>query len=124
MALAQLRGPVSLAGVGDAALRGPPLQLAVVGDRLAEGRAVGRVRGEARLEHRLERGELAVAGRPRARGSLRVAVPRLGEAGEAGAAAVAVRGEHRAHPALAVRVRADDDAVVLDRVEHRALRVD
>ena len=41
----------------------------------------------------------------------RVAVPGAGEAGEAGAPAVAVRGQHRADAAAAVGVAADDDRV-------------
>ena len=49
----------------------------------------------------------AAAGR-----ALGVAVPGAREAGEVGAAAVAVGGEHRADAAVAVRVGADDDAAV------------
>ena len=50
-----------------------------------------------------------VGGGSRAPRRARVAVPGPREAGEARAAAVAVRGEHRADAALAVRVGADDD---------------
>jgi len=82
------------------------------------------VEGDARLEHRGQGVELTVACRARTSAGARVAVPGVSEAGEAGAAAVAVRGEHRAHAALPIRVRADDDPVRLDTREHRLARVE
>ena len=77
---------------------------------------------EARLEHRPQRVELAPGGPSGARRRLRVAVPGAREADEAGAAAVAVRGEHRADAARAVGIGADDDVVSLEPLEHGAAR--
>src|SRR5919197_2265924 len=87
---------------------------------LGDGRQL--VEGDARLQHRPERVELALGGRP---GSprARVPVPRAGEAGEARAAAVPMRGEHRADAALPVGVGADDDAVRLHAGEHGPARL-
>jgi hypothetical protein len=80
------------------------------------------VQGDARLQHRGERMQLTIGGRPRTPAGAGVAIPGVSEAREAGAAAVAVSGEHRAHAALPVRVRAHDDSVRLDAREHRLAR--
>jgi hypothetical protein len=97
----------------------------VVGDRPLERAGVADGRGgDARLEHRPQRGELALGGAPRVvLARARVAVPGLGELGVVGPAAVAVGGEHRADAALG-RVGADDDRVAGDRVEHRLARLE
>ena len=63
--------------------------------------------------------ELARGGEPRSVGAGE-SVPGPREAGETGAAAVAVGSEHRADPAEPlVGVAADDDLVVVDAAEHR-----
>ena len=74
---------------------------------------------EARLERDAESADLASSGEAGALGA-GVAVPRPREAGEAGAAAIAVRGEHRADAArLAVHIGADDDRIRVDATKHR-----
>ena len=88
-----------------------------LGDRAGLGEVVGR---EARLEQGAERAQLA-AGRQAGALGVRVAVPGAREAGEAGAPAVSVRGEHRADAAVAIHIGADDDRVGVDALQHRLL---
>src|SRR5690606_30871725 len=91
-------------------------QLAVLADRDAEIDVL--LGEERRLEVAAEDRELAPA---RLAGPLGdgEAVPRTGERDEVRAAAAAVRGEHRADAPIVVGVRADDDLVRADAVEHR-----
>src|SRR5207248_371108 len=70
------------------------LRGAVVLDGLAEILRPA-LRPEARLEHGAERPDLALGRRTGALGADRVRIPRAREAGQVGAPAVAVRGEHR-----------------------------
>jgi hypothetical protein len=95
----------------------------VLGDRRGQRPALGRVvLGEDRgLEVRLEDAQLA---RRRATdgGRARERIPRPAERQVGRAAAVAVRGEHRADAAAAVGVGAGDDGVRSDSGEHRLAR--
>jgi len=91
----------------------------MLGDRRAEvGLDLG---GQRRLEQVLERPQLALRGAADRAGA-REGVPRAGERDEAGPAAVAVGGQHRADAAAVVRVGADDDRMGADAVEHRLPR--
>src|SRR5262249_20623636 len=128
--LAQLARALGLAGprgAAPAALRGlrlddgrpAGLELVVLLDRLREPGGAAPLREQAGLEVRAKDEQLAVGCLARAAARLREAIPRAGEADEVGAAAVAVGGEHRAHAAGAVRVRADDDVVLADPAQHR-----
>ena len=74
------------------------------------------------LEVAAEGADLARAGAAGALGAGE-GVPRLGEGAEVGAAAVAVRRQHRADAAALVGVGADDDAVGADALEHAPLGV-
>lgn len=77
---------------------------------------------QADLDVAAKSAELARGGEPRSVGACE-SVPGAREAGEAGAAAVAVGSEHRADPArLLVGVAAGDDLVVVDAAEHREPR--
>ena len=97
-------------------------------DALCSAIAAARSRRPRGSASRPPAGPRAPAARARVAGRTRGAregVPRAGEREEARAAAVAVRGEHRADAAVAVGVGADDDRVLADAVEHgppRALR--
>ena len=74
---------------------------------------------EARLEQRAQGADLAPGGAAAPAGA-GVLVPCAGEAGDVGAPAVSVRGEHRADAAgLRVDVGADDDPVGVDAAQHR-----
>src|SRR5207302_9319624 len=75
--------------------------------------------GDAPLELGGEDPHLALAGAARATAGAGVSVPSPREAEEIGAAALAMRGEHRADAALAVGVGADDDVVGAHAIEHR-----
>ncbi len=75
------------------------------------------------LEEGAERADFAAGGAAGALGA-GVGVPGAGEGGDGGAAAVSVRGEHRADAAgVGVDVGADDDPVRLDAAKHRLLGV-
>ncbi len=113
------------AAVGQPAAAGPArlARPAVAGDRLVlgdRGAEVGLAQ-DRRLELVFQHAQLAGRGTARALGAGE-AIPRVRERDEARAAAVAVRGEHRADPAGAVAVGADDDLVGANAFEHRLAR--
>jgi hypothetical protein len=98
-------------------------QLLVLRDRRGQLAALLALGEDRRLQVCLEHPQLAHSRAPGAAGTGE-AVPRTGERDEAGATAVAVRGEHRADAALAVGVRADDDVVRADALQHRLARAE
>src|SRR5204862_4793942 len=111
-AIAKLGGAVALAGIAGGLCRGErgPLGADLLGGFGERARlGAGEVVADAGDQQRPQRPQLA-AGRESRTPGAGVAVPGAGEAGEAGSAPVAVRGEHRADPAGgAVDVSADDD---------------
>src|SRR5262245_2392115 len=84
---------------------------------------VAAVADQGHLEIALEGADFATRGAPRlALLHTGVRVPGRSEGAVVGAAAIAVRGEHRADAAALVDVRADDHAVGADAAEHCLLR--
>ena len=98
-----------------------PQRRLVRGDRRRQVRGAVEVLRERGDEQVVEHLQLARRGRADRVGA-RERVPRPGEGEEARAPAVAVRGQHRADPAAAVRVGPDDDRVGPHAVEHRPSR--